>query len=144
MTGGFFMLWGLKVFPPNEQSFYPRCQLHSLTGLHCPGCGLTRSVHSLLNGELKQAVSYNLLAIVVVPVLAVAMIRSLWSWMWEKPFKPSKRNWTWMPITIGSIMVLFGILRNLPYEPFRWLAPHEITTNDVNVDSTSPSTNTQP
>ena len=128
IVGGFFIAWGLKAFPPSEQSFYPRCQLHSLTGLHCPGCGMTRSLHSALNGRFEQAIAFNVLALVVVPFLAIALIRSLWSWLWELPIKPSRRNPKWIPIAIGVVLVLFGILRNIPVEPFSWLAPHDLVS----------------
>ena len=129
IVGGFFIVWGLKAFPPTEQSFYPRCQFHSLTGLHCPGCGMTRSLHNALNGRFEQAIAYNALTLIVVPVLVVALFRSLWSWLWELPIKPSRRTPKWIPIAIGVVLVLFGILRNVPIEPFSRLAPHE-TIND--------------
>jgi len=118
--------FGIALYPPNEHSIYPRCQLHSLTGLHCPGCGTTRAVHSLLNGRIEQAIAWNPLALIVVPILAVALIRSLWSWAWERPAKPFRRSPAWIAAVIGTILVLFGILRNVPIEPFSRLAPHEI------------------
>ena len=128
IIGGFFVAWGLKAFPPTEQSFYPRCQLHSLTGLNCPGCGMTRSLHSALNGQFEQAISYNALALIVLPILAIAIFRSLWSWMWELPIKPYRSSPKWIPIAIGITVALFGILRNIPVEPFSWLAPHDLVS----------------
>lgn len=126
LAGGFVLSYCIAVFPPNDQSFYPRCQLHSLTGLHCPGCGTTRAVHSLLNGQVEQAIAWNPIALIVVPVLAIALIRSLWSWAWERPAKPMRRSPAWIAAVIGTILILFGILRNVPIEPFSRLAPHEI------------------
>ncbi len=40
----------------NEISF---CVFKNITGIPCPSCGLTRSVISLLHGNIIQAVLYN-------------------------------------------------------------------------------------
>lgn len=126
IVGGSALAYGVAAYPPGEQSFYPRCQLHSLTSLHCPGCGLTRSVHSILNGQVEQALAWNPLALVIVPLLAYLGLRWLWYWAWEKPLPSSYRYPSWFAAAIGTILVLFGILRNIPVEPFSRLAPHEI------------------
>lgn len=129
IVGGAALAFGVASYPPNDQSFYPRCQLHSLTGLHCPGCGTTRAVHSLLNGNIEQAIAWNPITLIVVPILAIALIRSLWSWAWERPLKPMYRNPAWLAAAICTILILFGILRNVPLEPFSRLAPHEIVND---------------
>lgn len=114
---------------PNTYTYFPKCQLHSLTGLHCPGCGMTRSVHALLNGQVSQALAYNVLWPVLLPVLAFSLGKSLWSWAWgveprrtaRKPLLP-----TWMPYVLGGLLLVFSIARNIPYHPFTLLAPHEL------------------
>ena len=126
VVGGFFVAWGIRAFPPTEASFYPRCQLNYWTGLHCPGCGATRAMHSLLNGDVKQAAAYNVLALFTVPFLGILLLRSLWSWMWELPIKSGGKNHSWIAISICVLLMLFAVLRNIPSEPFSWLAPHEI------------------
>ena len=128
---GFFVsLWVIREVAPSENSFYPKCQLHSMTGLHCPGCGMTRSLHAILNGDFEQAIAYNLLAPVVLPVLGIALFRSLWSWAWDTPIPRSKPMARWrgyVPWVLGAIVVLFLILRNIPAYPFTLLAPHELS-----------------
>jgi hypothetical protein len=128
--GGAALVYAITVVPPTNASFYPRCQLHSLTGLHCPGCGTTRALHSLFNGQIEQAIAWNPIALLAVPFLAVALIRSLWSWLWDIPITTSRKNPAWIAVVIGTILVLFGILRNIPVEPFSRLAPHEILTGE--------------
>jgi hypothetical protein len=41
------------------------CPFRSATGLPCPGCGLMRSAHSLLDGDVKSAFAVNPLAAVL-------------------------------------------------------------------------------
>ena len=35
------------------------CSWHRLTGVNCPGCGLTRSFIALAHGDLRQAWAFN-------------------------------------------------------------------------------------
>jgi hypothetical protein len=86
---------------------------------------MTRCLHAALNGNLEQALAYNILAPVILPVLGLAMVTSLWHWAWgTRPrFREPVR---WVPIATAIGLVLFGILRNIPVYPFTLLAPHEI------------------
>ncbi len=119
----------LASVPPTNDTFYPRCQLHSLTGLHCPGCGTTRAAHALLNGHILQALAYNALAFLVVPVLGVSLLQSLLTWWTHTPgkrTKPTSRTTIRGMQVLLVLMLVYGVLRNLPWYPFTFLAPHEI------------------
>jgi hypothetical protein len=119
----------VALVPPTESSFYPKCQLHSLTGLHCPGCGLTRFAAAIATGDLRQAAAYNAVAIFAGPVVAVFALQNLWCWVWGVPprrwFSP---KWS-QRVTLSFLAVLmtFFVARNIPVEPFSYLAPHEVT-----------------
>jgi hypothetical protein len=125
-----FGLFIISKYPPTEDSFYPKCTLHSQTGLHCPGCGLTRSVFSLLHGEVMQALAYNLLWPIILPIFLWGIGTSLWNSL--SPDRPIHLRvpqvllaiWPWL--LVGT-MFAFGILRNIPVYPFTLLAPHELT-----------------
>lgn len=39
--------------------FLPPCLFHTLTGFSCPGCGCTRAVISLMQGDLIKSFCYN-------------------------------------------------------------------------------------
>ena len=122
-AGGLFVLASV---PPTAATFYPRCQLHTLTGLHCPGCGTTRALHALLNGHVAQALAYNALTFVVLPVVGWSLLHSLWLWERRRPVPRRGRwanGWLWVLMTV---VVAYGVLRNIPAYPFTLLAPHEL------------------
>lgn len=105
---------------PNESSAYPQCPFKAMTGLDCPGCGMTRSLYALLHGDLAGAVSHNLLLVVALPLLAVLLGRwTLTSMgMTIRPL-PRWRPWTtWVAV---AFVVGFAIVRNIPGTPLSWL-----------------------
>lgn len=65
----------VKIYNPEEESFFIPCMLHKLTGIKCPGCGMTRSVHYLVNGNIKQAIWYNLMLIPIIILVMYALYR---------------------------------------------------------------------
>ena len=58
----------LLIMPENYP--LPSCEFHALTGLSCLTCGLTRSFHAMLLGELSSAFSYHLMG----PLIVLSMI----------------------------------------------------------------------
>jgi hypothetical protein len=116
----------LATVPPGDATFYPRCQLHSLTGLHCPGCGTTRALHALLNGRVTQALAYNGLTFILFPVVGWNVARAWWFWSRGRTVPGGGRStevWVWLLV---ALMVVYGVLRNIPRHPFNLLAPHEL------------------
>jgi len=107
----------LFMFEPTNTALMPQCPLHALTGLHCPGCGTLRALHALLHGDVARAFSFNPLMMLALPVLIPAMVLS----MLRRSIGGSLR-----PRTIHAIwitLMLYGVLRNLPWWPFTLLAP---------------------
>lgn len=119
----------LVHFPPATSSFYPKCQLHSLTGLHCPGCGMTRFASAVVRADPAQAAAYNALGLIALPFVTVWGLQQVWAWFWGT----TPRRWfapKWHArVTAVFLVVLaaFFVLRNVPAEPFTFLAPHELT-----------------
>ena len=57
----------------------PSCAFYEMTGLYCPGCGLTRAVHALLHGHVAQAIRFNPVMIFVVPAVGVRLLWDAWN-----------------------------------------------------------------
>ena len=112
----------MYFWPPGSSLMYPPCLLHRITGFHCPGCGVTRAAHSLMHGAFGVAARNNLLFVCSLPWMGYWILPRLHSWFQGSPL-PSisvpPRGAAWALL----VLALFGILRNFPFEPFRWLAP---------------------
>jgi len=61
-------VWVLYTFPPATTPFYPRCMFRQLSGLDCPGCGITRALHALLHGRVEEAFRLNAMLFVLMGV----------------------------------------------------------------------------
>jgi hypothetical protein len=103
----------LALFDPVLAPFFPTCPFHALTGLHCPGCGSTRALHALFTGHPLQAAGFNVLAVLAVPAVLFILIR--------RPSSHQVRQ-VWI-VTFLIVVILFGIVRNIPWQPFSLLAP---------------------
>ncbi len=106
-------------FNPATHAFYPICQFHRLTGLNCPGCGMTRALFALLHGEFLQALRDNALGVFTLAALALRGGRFVCNRSAGRPngeFFPAAFLW---PLLF--VACVFAVLRNLP--AFSFLSP---------------------
>lgn len=108
--GGIAVLVLLSFFDPSSSAIFPPCPTNALTNLHCPGCGTLRAMHALLHGDVKEALSQNILAVIFIPILPAIYFFSKY---FRKPI---------VPAAMLVIFILYAILRNT--ETFSFLAPH--------------------
>src|SRR6185436_5860637 len=111
----------LFLFNPAEKGIYPLCLFHASTGLLCPGCGSLRAMHQLLHGNLVAAMHYNALLVLCLPIGAWYGGRFAVAKWNREPFVfrvPSAALWSGL-----GVLLVFGILRNLPFAQALWLAP---------------------
>lgn len=93
------------------------CVFYEITGLYCPGCGITRSILSLIDGNIYQAFRYNPIIFIDIPLI---MITSIIDFIY-KDNKKVKKVTNVIYIMLLIITLVFGVLRNIPY--FSFLAP---------------------
>ena len=81
------------------------CVFNLVTGLHCPGCGISRMFISLFSLDFKTAFSYNAFVMITGP----------------KGNQKSDKLETVMLVIALILAIAFGVLRNIP--AFSFLAP---------------------
>ena len=74
----------LGLWNPGSDSAPPFCLVRLVFDRPCPGCGMTRALHALAQGDLARAVAFHPLA----PVL-VAEVAVVWSWWGLRLRRPS-------------------------------------------------------
>lgn len=89
------------------------CGFYQLTGLQCPGCGMTRMCLALLRGDLRGAFYYNGGVLLALPVLAgiFAVYAARYVKNGDRRLGPVQRT-----LLVGVIIWLlaFAVWRNLP------------------------------
>ncbi|MGB6220948.1 DUF2752 domain-containing protein [Haloferula sp.] len=111
----------LNAFGPEAMPF--GCLFHTLTGWHCPGCGMTRASHAVLEGRFFEALRYNPVGIIVIPLLILVLLVRAYYWVRGIPPRWKMSASRGALITIAVLSLVFFVLRNLPWWPFTLLAP---------------------
>jgi hypothetical protein len=112
----------LFAYDPAGQNALPGCLFHDLTGLYCPGCGSCRALHQLLNGHLGAALELNPLMVLALPYLGIHFLLYAGAAIRRKPWLGVPLKAIWIR-AILCLVIAHGVLRNIPFEPFSWLAP---------------------
>lgn len=117
------------IFLPTQGLGFQACMLHKVTGLPCPGCGLTRSVTNILHGDFGLAWAYNpfgfMFAGLFVLLAAGLFLPRAWVRRWEEEPPVSDRA---MGVATGVLilcMMAFGFarmwsLKDLPRHAAWW------------------------
>lgn len=96
------------------------CLFHTVTGLYCPGCGVSRMCLSLLRLDFSSAFQANAALFLLLPP-GVFMA----AWMAVGYVRTGSTRLTRVQTCILYVMIgvllVFGVMRNLP--GFEWLRP---------------------
>ena len=112
----------LYTVDPRVPGNYPPCFFLYFTGCYCPGCGTLRAMHRMLHGDATGALGYNVLAVLVSPILFAVGIdgvaRSFGSRLLPAINVSPRVAWAALAVIVG-----FWVLRNVPAYPLTMLAP---------------------
>ncbi|SFB81748.1 DUF2752 domain-containing protein [Butyrivibrio sp. YAB3001] len=50
------------------------CIFRLITGLKCPGCGMTHALSEILQGNIRNALSYNALSVTICPIIGFYLL----------------------------------------------------------------------
>jgi hypothetical protein len=95
-----------------------QCTIYKLTGFSCPGCGMTRMVLALFDGNIYQSFRYNPYMFVSIPL--ITLIGTIWSAEYVL-YNQIYKHIDIVLISYTASIIIFGILRNMNI--FSWLAP---------------------
>lgn len=112
----------LRVFDPATSGIFPPCPFHYLTGLYCPGCGSLRAIHQLLHGNLQAAWAMNPLTVLLLPFVGYGLAAEAFVQIRGRRLTRRILPGFWIQVLCG-VIVVFGVVRNLPVYPFNLLAP---------------------
>lgn len=77
------------------------CMFKKITGLYCPGCGITRMMTSILQLRLYEAFRSNIFIFCVWPLIVAAMVLKM---------NPIAKI---LGYVLSIAAILFGVLRNI-------------------------------
>lgn len=96
------------------------CIIHEITGLYCPGCGLSRMILSIIRLDFYQAFRYNPLLFILFPFGLILVLEYLYSLFKKRtPIYEKINNKVWIILIV--ILIIYGIVRNIyiPLSPIK-------------------------
>ncbi len=94
------------------------CIFYKITGLYCPGCGITRLLFALVNLEFYESFKYNPWIFILIVLGLFYLICKLFIFL---KLKKIIKIPNYVYITLIIISIIFGIFRNIP--GFDFLGP---------------------
>ena len=87
------------------------CPIRYVTGIPCPGCGMTRAAYLLMHGHPIAALRQNpfILLVLMAGYMGVA---ELSPYLFGRQLKQIVLP-TWLLISLGALLVVFTIVRNV-------------------------------
>ncbi len=100
-----------------------QCGFYNLTGYSCPGCGGQRALHYLLHGKFLTALHYNAIFILGLPVLFYLYFVTIRVYVFKDiKYMDSFVFSSKFGYSLLAVLVIYFIIRNIPYEPFSYLS----------------------
>jgi hypothetical protein len=111
-----FALFFVAVWrdPSVLTTFPPPCIFRKATGIHCPGCGSTRALRALFQGDFLAALRYNPLSVAVLFALPFLLV------LRRPRFRPLYYR---LAAVVCALILGFTVLRNVPSPTFDFLRP---------------------
>lgn len=88
------------------------CIFYRITGLQCPGCGVTRMCLALMRFDFVSAYHYNKLLFIISPVIVFIITQQIYRYIRFNDAKTTKAQ-TAILILLVVLLVIWGILRNI-------------------------------
>lgn len=93
------------------------CPVRMLTGLKCPGCGVTRMCDSLLRGDFTAAWEHHAALLCLLPVLLFLLIRYLYFYIRDGHAQDSLTVRILRYFSL-AVLLIFCVVRNITEHHF--------------------------
>lgn len=92
--------------------FYIPCIFREITGLKCPGCGITHMIFDMLNFRFVEAFYENPLVFIYFPFIVAYYFYMTYLYIYNKRDKVLTKipNYIWTIMIV--ITIIYGIVRN--------------------------------
>jgi hypothetical protein len=97
------------------------CMFHQVTGFYCSGCGASRALRSILHFDFYQALRYNAIFTLCLPLFAVYFTSLSVSYIRFGKDRVSEKISMKIIWIFIALALIYGVLRNVPALSF--LAP---------------------
>ena len=87
------------------------CPFKKITGLRCPGCGISRMLVAMSKGHFSEAFGYNQVLFFMVPMFVVLSVMKL-AFM-PKFLSDESKFYRIMTYAAIAVLLIFGVLRNI-------------------------------
>lgn len=84
----------------------PACPFRSLTGVPCPGCGMTRLADAVVHGRIGEAAGADLAGVAILGVLLVVAVTYLVQVVIRKGEPP---RWMRSPLLLAGLVALLAV-----------------------------------
>jgi Protein of unknown function (DUF2752) len=91
----------------------PGCFFRKITGLECPGCGMTRGTYALLHGRFLDAFLFNPVGMILLPLGFIGLSFEVIAWVMNRPPVFRLNPGRWGAAVLGIIVITWWVGRNL-------------------------------
>lgn len=106
------LLFIIYYFVVTRTGFYIPCLFHKITGLKCPGCGISTMYVNMASFNLKEAFFNNPVIFCSQPFLYYFIIKIIYMYIQDKKIIFNKFE-NIILYSYIAILIVFGIARNL-------------------------------
>lgn len=100
---------GLLVFT----DFSLQCPFYAITGLNCPGCGITGMCLAFLRGDISAAFVCNRGLFLILPLLGILIAIEIYRYVWGIQIKDvSWKIENRLSIILVVYMLIWAVVRN--------------------------------
>jgi hypothetical protein len=89
----------------------PECMVHKLTGWYCPGCGNTRAVIALLQGDVLLSLRQNVAIALAIVTGALLYVEPVMKAFGKSDFRSPVRSYKFL-WTVLALLAVYYVVRN--------------------------------